>query len=293
MTLLFYLMVPIAVLITPTIDTIPFTLTPSHNISIECVLNKMDTLNLMFHTDASSIALTRKSTENLGSIVFDNTVDATGWGGAGRMRYSKNNSLSIGRFNWDKLTIAEDTHSGHGTDGKFGPSLFKNKVVEIDFDKSILIIHSRLPEIPNDFEKRDLIFKQRTMYLKGVCKIGKVEYENQFMIHSGYSGTILLDDEFVLKNEISDQLPIIRERELKDSFGNIVKTKKALLPTFEFGKTNFSNMPIGFFEGSIGRQKRSVLGADILKRFNIILDLQKAEIYMKPNGLIGLPFSEV
>lgn len=42
--------------------------------------------------------------------------------------------------------------------------------------------------------------------------------------------------------------------------------------------------------GSIGRQKMSVLGGDLLKHFNIIIDRKNGFIYIKPNQLMDTPF---
>jgi hypothetical protein len=77
----------------------------------------------------------------------------------------------------------------------------------------------------------------------------------------------------------------VGEKELKDSYGNIIKTQKAILPAFKIGNTTLSHVPVGFFAGAIGRQKMSIIGGDILKRFNIIIDAQREYIYLKPNSL--------
>jgi hypothetical protein len=49
-------------------------------------------------------------------------------------------------------------------------------------------------------------------------------------------------------------------------------------------------MPVGFFEGAIGKQKMSVVGGDVLKRFNILIGLDRTEIYLKPNSLFNNAF---
>jgi hypothetical protein len=60
---------------------------------------------------------------------------------------------------------------------------------------------------------------------------------------------------------------------------------KAILPALKIGTVKLSNVPVGFFSGALGRQKMSVLGGDILKRFNIIIDSKREYIYLKPNKL--------
>jgi len=274
----------------PTRDTIPFTLTEHNNISIQAILNQKDTLNLMFHTASSAVFITEKSREKASSLNLNKADTIQTWGGQGLIRSSNNNSLQIGRQQRDQLLIREDKHSGHLTDGKFGPNFFGDKVLELDFDKSILIVHSSLPEIEDAYEKRNLIFKQGSMFIEGELHIGEASYKNEFLLHSGFSGAALLDDQFVQDNNIGGQLSTISESELKDALGNVLKTKKVNLPIFNIGSSVFSEVPIAFFEGSIGRQKQSVIGGDLLKRFNIILDMQQAYIYLKPNELFHSPF---
>ena len=55
------------------------------------------------------------------------------------------------------------------------------------------------------------------------------------MIHSGYGGSILYDDNFSAENSLGEQIKIIDEKELKDSYGNVLKTKKGILPKFTIG----------------------------------------------------------
>jgi hypothetical protein len=105
------------------------------------------------------------------------------------------------------------------------------------------------------------------------------------LIHSGYAGAVLFDDAFAAENGLTKKLQVIGEKDLKDSYGHTLKTKKAILPVLKIGNDTLQNVPAGFFEGAIGRQKVSVIGGDVLKRFNIIIDAQREYIYLKANEL--------
>jgi len=43
----------------------------------------------------------------------------------------------------------------------------------------------------------------------------------------------------------------------------------------------------------IGRQKMSILGGDVIKRFNIIIDAKRNYIYLKKNKLSKQPYTDV
>jgi len=274
----------------PTI--IPFELTPHNNLSIQAVLNKKDTIHLMFHTAASSVMLIEETIKKLTTLQFSGADTVKSWGGSGNTsRFSKNNTLQIGELTWEHLPIWEDRYSGPGTDGKFGTDLFKDKAIEIDFDKKVIVLHTSLPAKTKHYTKLKIIFENDQLFVEATCNTGRQTIVNRFLIHSGYSGSILLDDQFVADHKLGDALKVIDTKELKDSFGNVIKVRKAILPGFLIGNTTLSDVPVGFFEGAIGRQKMSIIGGDILKRFNMIIDAPRAFVYLQPNKGKKLPYT--
>jgi len=257
---------------------------------IEAIINEVDTVQLMFHTSENSVGLTQGATQITKSLNFNKALDAKSWGGGGSTRFSKGNRLQIGNFKWEDQTIWESKHSGEDTDGKFGPNLFREKIIEINYDANFIVIHSTLPQTSEDYKKVDLLFKRNFMFIESTCTINNNKHLNHFLIHSGYGGTLLLDDEFAKKHQISNQLNIVSESQLKDSYGNVLKTKKAILPELSIDTYEFQEVPISFFEGAIGRQKMSLMGCNLLKRFNWMFDLQNAALYLRPNQFAKNPF---
>ena len=273
-------------------DTIPFVLTRSNNIIIQTVLNENDTLDLMFHTAQNTISLTEDAVKKIKQNAFDKSLEAESWGGSHSTRYSTGNRIRIKNFEWNDITLWEDKNSGPSSDGKFGPNLFGNKVIELNFDENILVIHSYLPTLKTGYKKGELLFERNTMYIVTNYKIDGKDYTNKVMIHSGYGGTILLDDKYVNDNNIAEKLSLVSESQLQDSYGNVLKTKKVILPYLTIGDKVFKEIPIHFFEGVISNQSVSVMGGSLIKRFNIFFDLQQAEIYLKPSKLSTLPFED-
>jgi len=273
--------------------SIPFILTEYNNLSVRAILNKQDTLQLMFHTAANDLTLTEEAIQKLKSIRFDNTTDSIkSWGGsANSARLSKNNSLQIAGLTWENIPIWENKNSGQHTDGKFGIDLFKNKVIEIDFDKMVISIYTRLPKINKTYQQLALVFENDEMFLEAGFTIDKIIYKNKFLVHSGYSGAVLLDDQFANGNKLGEKLKIVGEKSLKDSYGNILKTKKAILPVLKIGNEQLTDVPAAFFEGAIGRQKISIIGGDILKRFHWIIDAQRQYVYLKPGKFKNVDYT--
>jgi len=260
-------------------DTIPFRLTDANNIALPALLNAQDSVLLMLHTAAQGITLIEE--HNAQSVTFTGQDSVTSWGGQQDARYSLSNSLQIGQSHWDSLIIWENKHSGPGTVGKFGLDFFEGKVVEIHFDRKELIIHDSLPKLDSSYQGFELRTEHGSFFITGESKIGEKAFPNQFLIHTGYGGSILLDDAFAAKHQLDQVLPITDEQILKDAYGNEIKVLKAELPIFQVGEYEVAQTTVGFFPGAIGRQRMSVLGGEMLKKFNCVFDLQKNQLHLQ------------
>ncbi|MCD2423288.1 aspartyl protease family protein [Niabella pedocola] len=262
----------------------PFQLTAQNNLSVPVLINGADSLFLMFHLAADAVTLTAETTRKIHSVRFETTDSVSSWGGTGNAsRFSSNNRLQIGDHTWEHLPVWEDQYSGKGTDGKFGPHLFNKKAVRIDFDKKQITIDDRFPV--DGYKKFKLIHKSGMLFIEAGLRMGGKTYLNQYLLHTGYSGDLLLDDAFVMENHLNKTLKVTETKALKDAFGNIVKVQKAVAPQLTIGPFRFNNVPVGFFEGKLGAQQMSFMGGDLLKRFNLIIDAERQFIYLKPNTL--------
>jgi hypothetical protein len=112
-------------------DSIPFTINEQNTIIIKVIFNEKDTLNLNFDTGTTELIL-------INDVVKNKLKSAP-------KLYTTSYNLKIGNTIY-KTKVYDAELTGHGTDGRFGWDIFKDKVVEINYDKKLLIIHSILPE---------------------------------------------------------------------------------------------------------------------------------------------------
>ncbi|WP_175636361.1 hypothetical protein [Pedobacter ghigonis] len=275
----------------PKTYTIPFKLTSQNNIAISALINGQDTVSLMFHTAANSLTLTSEAIAKMKSLRFEGADTVKSWGGGENpSRYSKDNLLQIGKNKWEHTPLWENLNSGPGTGGKFGPELFAGQVIDIDFDRKIITISNNLPAKLKSYSKLEAKYEDDMLFINASCKIGTELLSLPFLIHSGYAGAVLFDDSFTNNNQLDQKLKIISEKDLKDSFGNILTVKKAVLPALLLSENRLDSVPAGFFKGAIGRQKMSIIGGELLKRFNIVISADRKVVYVKPNGLFKLPY---
>lgn len=264
--------------------TIPFHLTKWNNISVPSTLDHQIDLNLMFHTAVDSVSLVESFAEKHKQLKFDTGANIQSWGGSQASSLSRGHRLAFGPRVARDETVFLDKHSGHETDGKFGPLQLGSQCFRVDFDKGQLQVFSSLPK-DLDWESLPLTQRDGMWYLEGELGVGSERIAQTFLVHSGYSGFLLLDDDFSKKHEALESLPVIERSELKDSLGNTLATVKATLPDFRVGTFEFKKVPISYFSGAIGRQKMSVLGGDFLKRFNLVFDLENERLYLQPSKL--------
>lgn len=270
---------------------IPFTLTSHNNIIVRAHVNETDAVDLMFHTAASGVYLIEAARAKAPSVRYGGEATAQSWGGRGTTRHSSGNSLRIGGMVWDAVAILEDKRSGPGSDGKFGPDLFGDKIVEIDFDRLCLRIHRSVPAACARYDSLPVRTKIGSPFVEASIEIDGVAYRNDFMLHSGFAGTLLFDDAFAARVKLLDKLEVLRTSELRDSMGKTLKTRHVAVPAIALASTSFARVPVAVFDGSFGKQKFSVLGGAVLRRFHWFLDLAKGHrVYFAPNRHAAQPF---
>ena len=271
---------------------VPFQLNASNVISFPSLINQQDSLHLMFHTAVSMLSLTVEGSKMASSVNFTDTARITSWGGTSTSRFGQVKNLQIGTRTWTELSISEDRHSGRGTQGKFGWNLFTNEIFLINFDAHHLYFPGKITASFLNWDKHQIKVDGPMLFIELKINLGVDTLIVPFLIHSGFSGTLLLADELIQNHQILDVLPVTEGRDLKDSMGNIIKTQKVLIPSLIVGRHTLTDIPIGAFSGKLGGQKISVMGADLLKRFNLLFDLTHDLIYLSPSRHWSADFFE-
>lgn len=251
-------------------QTIPFRLTKYNNILVKTVINKKDSLDLMFQiaADASSISPERKN--EVTSLKFDENDISYG------------NFISIGNQEWKNMHFFNNELSGHESDGKLGTSVFAGKAFAINYDKNEFQIFNENPSTKG-FTELPLKIKNGQFFIIAKSLIDGKEYESEFLLQSGYSGGILFSNDFADAHNLNKHLKSISEKTLKNSQGQSVTTKQAVLSQLKIGKYKLKNVGAGYFTGELKMQHNSYFAADVMKRFNWIFDAKREKVYIKPS----------
>ncbi len=271
-------------------DTLNFEMNEHSNLLFPVVVNSEDSLLLMFHTAINDYSII---SERAQSLSWKNADSIESWGGRSAARYSDSNQLNLGPFLFENEGFWECQKSGPGSDGKFGLNTFDGLFVEIQFESSELIAHATEPKNLSDYQICPVTQQNGVLFVTLRFEVNGEILENDFLIHSGYGGTLLLDDGFVQEHQLNEKLAITDQKFLKDSFGNEIAVNKAKVSTVRWLENELAEVPVGFFGGTIARQQMSVLGADFLKRFDLIIAANRQFVYIKPNANFNNEFSTI
>jgi hypothetical protein len=261
-------------------EKIPFTLGDNDKIYIKGKPNNGDLLDLQFDLGASGGVVKKGSVEKA-NLRFDGTVTLHNSDGANVVPSSSNTHLEIGHLRWDGLDFAVGDNMTHREDAIVGNSLFQDKVVEINYDQRILTIHDTLPLIDASYSKHDLILDQGVVpFVQGSVMIGSRKREGWFMFDTGAYTSILKTDQASAASKLLTEFRSLAGGGQDGRFG----------PRLTVGGQTFAN-----FNYSIKKHKKDdgelgLLGGDIIKRFNVILDNQHGAIYLQKNTLWQQPF---
>lgn len=259
-------------------DTIPFVM-KDNRIYFKGKINNSELLNFQFDLGADATNIDHKSVKKI-SINFDKKGNLINSDGINETRVSSNNEIEIAGLKWSGIEIYETKNMENYEDAIIGNSFFLDQIYKIDYNKRLLILYEKLPEIETDFVKQNMILDNGVRpVIEGAFIFDDKIYKDWFLFDTGNTGNGIIGNRYLMKNNLYDKFSTIF------GFGS---KKIAYIP-----KLMIANQIID--DGVITLEKKKKNGSDykfggllgnkLLKRFNIIIDNQEGSIYMKPNFL--------
>lgn len=234
-------------------------------------------MNIQFDLGADAVNINRKSTKKI-KANFDKKGFIVNSDGSNETRVSSSNELEIAGIQWNNIEMYETNNMENDEDIIIGNSLFLDQIYKIDYEKKIIIVFAKNPEIEADFIKQDMILDNGVRpVFQATFKFENQSFTDWFLFDTGNTGTGIISNQFLVKND------------LYDKFSNIIgfgSKKIAYIPEIIISKQNIT-------EGVITLEKKKKKGSDykfgglignkILHRFDAIIDNRNGHIYLKPN----------
>lgn len=270
--------IPVFAQNTPLSDTLSLTINEQNTLFVKAVFNEIDTLNLNFDTGTTELILTNEVLKN--KLKFTPQL------------YSTFYNLKIGNTNY-KTKVYDAELAGHGTDGRFGWDFFKGKIVELNYDKRVMIVHPELPEKIAEntkFTKLKMAFFEDLFLVESEIKQFGITNKAYFLFDSGYQRTVLLDNDLLKQGGFpTEKMEVLNKVILKGAQGNEIPVITSNLKVLKIGKFKLKNVPVQQLTTSKPLKNKNIhiLGNEVLKRFNIFLDFKNNVVYLKPNHLFN------
>ncbi|MEM9052195.1 MAG: hypothetical protein AAGC47_09110 [Bacteroidota bacterium] len=275
----------------PTPDTLQFKISDANNIIFQAVLDDKDTLDLFFDTGGTELVLTYDGIREQTTLLKtdNNQVKEDEFAIFDEKTYS----LSLGNLSWDSLYVYPFPVGPEEAAGHFGWDLFENKIVEVDYDKGLMIVHSDMDKDLGNYAKLEIEYTHTLFCIQGSISQGESNFPNRYLFDTGFQRAVIMDKDLRAKSGFPIDLPVIKESRLQNSAGTEFVNQVVKVDQVCFGDACASEVPVQLFGApNPARFETHILGSELLKRFNTILDFQNDFVYLKPNSLMDLPYAD-
>ncbi len=274
------------------ITTIPFVQLTGGIIILRCTLdNYSDSLNFVLDTGSGGISLDSTTCDYYKLKLVPSDRIVRGIAGMKYVSFANDhsihlpgltvNSLDFHINNYEVLTSAY----GMRIDGIMGYSFFRRYIVYIDYDEQVIKIYSvGTFKYPKGGYLLKPQFSTLPMQFAGVRDDRNVMAK--FYLDTGAGLCILMNDDFAKDSAIFRKK---RKMYLTQAEGLGGKTDMLLsvVKEVKIGPYRFRNVPAYVFGDEFNVTNYPVLGGllgnDLLRRFNVLLNYPMQEIYIKPN----------
>ena len=255
-------------------DTIPFFMKDSR-IYFQGKLNGKADLDIMFDLGAGMTCLNVNSVANSG-VSFDGEISIKNTDGTNTEASSSRNRLEIGGLKWDSVPLVQVRNLDSDDDMIIGNSLFRDKIIEIDYERKVMIMSDRLNKDLVGYSAHHVSYYQDRPRFEMEVKVGGQYYPFHFLFDTGRDGTMLIGEDFTDKHNLWAKY---------QSLFSLGRKKIVVIPEIKIGNKVFREIVTNANDPAHPNGKQSLIGNEILSQFNVVLDNQKGRIYLKPNSL--------
>lgn len=259
-------------------DTLSFVLNKYNTNLVKAFFNHKDSLTFNFDTGATEMSVTRDALKN--KIKSNPQL------------YNTQYEVQIGNRIY-KSEIYDHEMVGQEADGLLGWNNFDGLIVELDYDTQKMMVHSRMPKsILKDkgYSKFKIWYFNNKPFIQCDMLENGVWYKEWFLFDTGYQRSVVLDNDLLKDKKFPvENMKVIKKTMLRGVSGKEIPVITANLQKMKIGKSELENIPAQLLTTNkpMGNAKIHILGSDMLKRFNTVLDFQNDIIYLKPNTLFG------
>jgi aspartyl protease/PDZ domain-containing protein len=262
------------------------------------LIDHPDTLNFILDTGSGGISLDSSTVGDLKlkAIPSDRTIRTIA--GIKMVSFVHGQKLRLGTLTIDSLDFHVNNYDilsavyGERIDGIIGYSVLKRFIFKIDYDSSKIEIYSKgyLKYPRGGYLFRPLI---ATLPIQSLRVKDDRAVQSRFLYDVGAGLCMMLSTDF-----IEDSALLLKKRKFfskeAEGPGGRISMQVTVIREVKLGPYRFKNVPIYIFKDEFNITSYpylgGIIGNDLLRRFNCILNYERRDFYLTPNSHFLDPF---
>ena len=257
------------------VQVIPFTMR-GNRIYVQGSINGSAPLVMQFDLGAGAVNFSKRSLSKA-QIAWDASDVLVNSDGRNTVPASTRTTIRIGALEWGSQRVVQTGNMERYEDVIIGNSLFRDRVVEIDYDRLELRVHAVPPTIPSSFTRHDLALDGGVRPLvQAELLVDSQRLTDWYLFDTGLTSTLRLSARQNREHNLAARL---------GAWFGFGGRKTFLARGFRLGGME---MPAGMavIETNDDVNRGLIAGGAIgnawLRRFNVILDNRRGAIWLAP-----------
>ncbi|HVI48920.1 MAG TPA: aspartyl protease family protein [Chitinophaga sp.] len=255
-----------------------------------------DTLQFILDTGSAGISLDTSTCVRLGIKLTPSDKIVKGLAGAKQVSFAMSNTLRLPGLSIDSLDFHVNDYElisqvyGIQVDGIMGYSFLSRYIVVVDYDTEEILIYSKGRfTYPKGGQLLRPSLTQIPL-ISAPLRNDRHTISNRYYFDTGAGMCLLLSTQFVKDSTIFRNKRRARKviQTEAQGLGGKMQMSLTTIQEFRIGSYSFRNVPTYIFDDVSNITAYPFLGGmignDLLRRFNLILNYGKKEIYMLPNS---------
>jgi hypothetical protein len=260
--------------------------------------NFPDTLNFIFDTGSGGISLDSTTVDYFKLTGTPSNRTIRGIAGIRNVSFLNNRKLHLPGLSIDSLNFHINDYSilntvyGEKVDGIIGYSVLSRYIIKVDYDSSKMEFWSKgsLKYPRGGYLLRPLI---NTIPLQTARVRDEKAITSRFLYDMGAGLNLMLSTDFLKDSGLLDPKRKLFAKEA-EGLGGKIDMHMTVIREFKLGPFRFRNVPVYVFDDTYNITSYpylgGIIGNDILRRFNVILNYDRRDIYLMPNKHFGDAF---
>jgi PDZ domain/Aspartyl protease len=260
--------------------------------------NLPDSLNFILDTGSGGISLDSTTVEyyHISNEASDKTI--RGIAGLKKVRFANHHRLKFPGLTVDSLNFHINDYDiltsvyGEKIDGIIGYSFLSRYIIKLDYDTLQMFVYSKGSM---KYPKGGYLLKPTlaSIPIVGGRLIEADETNTRYFFDTGAGLSLLLTEDFATDSSLFSKKKKIYATQA-EGLGGKTYMRLTTVREFKLGPYKFKKVPTYIFEDAYNVTNYPYLGGlignDLLRRFNMIINYDRRDIYLMPNRHFREPF---